>query len=317
MRPASAEDVEAARGRLPDLVVDRWRPGGNRRSFVALDGAQVVDHARGVDNDVHPGSRVLLAEVLDAHRGRGVATALLRAQVDVSHRPLRVKLRASDLAGRALARRLGGIAAQACPPWRYATTSALRAWAVQHRALVQAPTAHDAPELLDLEVRHYLDQHAGWSPAHEASLRETLAVDVHPGEGGFDPGHTTVLRVEGRIVAAALVWPHHPGPPVGGAEVSLICTHHGDPASRAGVEACLAGVVDRCDDDDVLLVDSHATEAVETAMMRDVPGPGDLPGDEWLAIVVLPAPGGLRAAAMPAGLLPDRARWIERDFITR
>lgn len=317
MRPASAEDVEAARDLLPDLLVDRWRPGGNRRSFVALAGAEVVGHARGVDNDVHPDSRVLVAEVLDAHRGRGVATALVQAQVDVSHRPLRVKLRASDVAGRALARRLGGIAVQACPPWRYAVTPALRAWAVQHRASVQVPSAHDAPELLDLEVRYYLDQHAGWSPAHETSLRETFAVDLHPGEGGFGPRRTTVLRVGGRIVAAALVWPHHPGPPVAGAEVSLICADHGDPASRAGMEACLAGVVDRCSDDDVLLVDSHATEAVETAMMRDVPGPGPFPGDGWLAIVALPAPGGLRPTAMPLGLLPDRARWIERDFITR
>lgn len=171
VRPASAGDVEAARGRLPDLLVDLWRPGGNRRSFVALDGAQVVGHARGVDNDVHPGSRVLVAEVLSAHRGRGVGTALVRAQVDVSHRPLRVKLRARDLAGRALARRLGGIAVQACPPWRYAITPALRTWAAQHRAVVQTPTAHDAPGLLDLEVGHYLDQHAGWSPAHHRAAR--------------------------------------------------------------------------------------------------------------------------------------------------
>lgn len=81
------------------------------------------------------------------------------------------------------------------------------------------------------------------------------------------------------------------------------------------MEACLAGVVDRCGDDDVLLVDSHVTEAVETAMMLDVPG--RFPGDGWTAIVALPVPGGLRPAAMPPGLLPDRARWIERDFTTR
>lgn len=310
--------VEAARDLLPDLLVDRWRPGDNRRSFVALEDGRVVGHARGVDNAVHLDSRVLVLEVLAHARRRGIGTALLAAQLAVSDRPLHVKLYASARAGRALARRFGGVAVQATPPWRYAITAALRAWAAQHGSGAETPTAADAPELLDLEVRHYLDQHAAWSPADEGALRDAFAADVHPGgDDGFDPQRSVVVRRGGEIVAAGLVWPHHPGPPVAGREVSLICLQHGDPGARIDLESCLAGVVDRCDDADVLLIDSHVTESVETAMLGELPGPEPFPGDEWMAIVAIPVPAGPQPLAMPIGLVPAEAGWIEEEFGNR
>lgn len=317
VRPTSPAHVEAAHDRLPDLLVDRWRPGDNRRSFVALVDGEVVGHARGVDNTIHPTSRVLTIEVLSAARGRGVGSALLAAQVAVSDRSLHVKLYASARAGRALARRFGGVAVQACPPWRYAVTAALRAWAARHRSAVEPPTEADAPELLDLEVRHYLDQHAAWSPADEGALRDAFGADVHPGDGGFDPQRSVVVRRGGEIVAAGLVWAPDPGPPMAGREVSLICTRHGDPTGRVDLESCLAGVVDRCEDTDVLLVDSHVTESVETAMLGELPGPVPFPGDEWMAIVAIPVPGGPAPVALASGLVPAEARWIEREFLPR
>ena len=318
MCPTSQGHLEAARDLLPDLLVDRWRPGDNRRSFVALVDGRVVGHVLGVDNSVHPDSRVLVLEVLAHARGRGVGTSLLAAQIAVSDRPLHVKLYASARAGRALARRVGGVAVQATPPWRYAINAALRAWAARRSSGAEKPTAADAPELLDLEVRHYLDQHARWSPAAEGALRAAFAADVHPGgDDGFDPQRSVVVRRGGDIVAAGLVWPQHSGPPVAGREVSLICLQHGDLRARVDLEACLAGVIDRCDDADVLLIDSHVTESVETAMLGDLPGPEPFPGDEWMAIVAIPVPGGPEPVAMPSGLVPAEARWIEQEFGSR
>ncbi|WP_154792809.1 hypothetical protein [Occultella kanbiaonis] len=65
VRPATTADVETSRGRFDDLLPDRWRGGNNRRSFVAVDpDGRVLGHCRGIDNDFHPASRVLVLEVL-------------------------------------------------------------------------------------------------------------------------------------------------------------------------------------------------------------------------------------------------------------
>lgn len=35
--PATSDDVSRGAATFPDLIEDRWREGGNRRSFVAVD----------------------------------------------------------------------------------------------------------------------------------------------------------------------------------------------------------------------------------------------------------------------------------------
>ncbi|WP_203567046.1 GNAT family N-acetyltransferase [Aestuariimicrobium ganziense] len=101
-----------------EVEPDRWRLGGNRRSFVAeLDG-QLVGHCRGIDNACHPGSRTLVLEVRTEWRNRGVGTALLKAQVEASTLPLRAKITGAMPEAWALARTFGAVVEQACPPWR-------------------------------------------------------------------------------------------------------------------------------------------------------------------------------------------------------
>ena len=73
------------------------------------------------------------------------------------------------------------------------------------------------------------------------------------------------------------------------------------------MEACLAAVIDRSADGDVLLIDSHATEELESAMMRDVPGPAPHPQDTWTAIVGIPVPGGPAPIPLSAELIPAAA----------
>lgn len=276
----------------------------------------MIGHVRGVDNRVHPDSRVFVVEVLPQYRRQGVGAALLAAQIQVSDRPLRMKISTSMVAERALARCFGGVAVQATPPWHYSITTQLRGWAERRVGEADVPTATDAPELLDLLAQHYLDQHRAWSPADEAALRAAFADDVDPGgSSGYDPDRSTILRRDGRIVAAGLVWPQAPDAPAAGDEVSLVCARHDDPAGRADMELCLAGVIQRCRDDAVLLIDSHVTEAVEAAMMQGVPGPVGGENDEWMVIVALPVPGGPKPIAMPSGLIPVDAQWIEEEFV--
>jgi len=314
VRPATEADVDSAREAMPDLLVDRWRPGGNRRSLVAMWNGRVVGHARGIDNEFHPRSRVLVIEVLPDYRRRGIGTALLAAQRAVSDKPLELKIYASMTGARGLARHFGAVAIQATPPWRYAITPALRAWAAGHLGSAGSVDPADNPRLLDLEIRHYLDQHASWAPADPAALRAEFAANYHQGSpSAYDPDLSTVLRRDGRIVAAALVWPYDSRS--GGHEVSLICQQHGSGIGRSDMEQCLAEVITRASDDAVLLIDSHVTQAVETAMLRDLPGPWPDDGDGWMSIVAIPVPGGPAPIAMPAGLLPPEARWIEDEFI--
>lgn len=339
-RPATAQDAEAASEGLPDLLPDRWRPGNNRRSFLVEAGGTVLGHCRGIDNDFHPASRSLVLETVpgfdDDLRCR-VEDALLGAQIAVSTVPLRMKVYASDAAGRALAARHRAVAIQACPPWRYRVGPELRQWAAAHRHADDAESGAlgagrggaaepdvpcpvrpaDVEELRDLEVAHYTAQHARWSPAAAPEvLRDELgeAYDGPAGTLGLDVERSVVLRRGGRLVAAGVVWPseeHVTGP---GAEVSLLSDPAEGPTARADKEACLAAVLDRCQDGDVLCLDSHLTERTEIAMMREVPGLDPAPGDGWMVILDVPVGRERRPWTLPAALVPDEASWI-REFI--
>lgn len=281
---------------------------------MALQDGRVVGHVRGNDNEFHPGSRVLVIEVLPDYRRHRVGSALLAAQRSVSKKPLELKIYASMTGARALARRFGAVAIQATPPWRYAITPALRTWAANHRGKAEPARPVDGPELLELEIRHYLDQHAAWSPADESALGREFAADYRPGSPtAYDSNLSSVLRRDGRVVAAALVWPYDAKR--AGTEVSLICEQHGSLTGRSEMEQCLADVITRCPDDAVPLIDSHVTETVETAMLRDLPGRWPDDGAGWMTIVAIPIPGGPVPIATPAGLLPPEPQWIEDEFI--
>ena len=160
--------------------------------------------------------------------------------------------------------------------------------------------------MLDLYVEHYTAQHARWSPAAApAELRAENAPDfVAGGEGSFDPDRSVVLERDGVIVGQALAWPPEPD---GGIEITLQSTPHEGRTARVDMEACLAAVIDRSADGDVLLIDSHVTEELESAMMRDVPGPAPHPEDTWTAIVGIPVPGGPAPIPLSAALIPAAA----------
>lgn len=311
-RPATAADTKAAS--LTDLLPDCWREGNNRRSLVAVDQVgRVLGHCRGIDNDFHPDSRTFVWEILEEeHLGDSswaeVADALLGAHVEVSTLPLRLKPSAEETELIEVCARHGGILVQFMPPWRYVVDVPLRAWAAEHRATTDGLAAEPAgeargEEILEVYVEHYTAQHARWSPAAEGPrLRAENAPDFVPGTAGsFDPARSTVLVRAGRIVAQALVWPPDED---GAVEVTLQSHPHEGPTARQDMEACLAGVVERSAEGNVLLIDSHLTEELESAMVRDLPGPPPHPGDTWTAIVGIPVPGGPDPLPLPRDLVP-------------
>lgn len=312
-RPATPAD--AAIAGFADLLPDHWREGNNRRSLVAVDRArQVLGHCRGIDNDFHPDSRTYVWEILDLeHLGdttwADVAAALLGAQAEVSSLPLRLKPTAEETELIELCARHGGVLVQLMPPWRYVADAPLQVWAAEHRSTSDGLVAEPAgetrgEEMLDVYVEHYTAQHARWSPAADGpQLRAENAPDFVPGAAGsFDPVRSTVLIRAGRIVAQALVWPPEED---GSAEVTLQSRPHEGPTARQDMEACLAAVVERSSDGDVLLIDSHVTEEPESAMMRDVPGPPPHPANTWTAIVGIPVPGGPDPLPLPRDLVPE------------
>ncbi|MBK0331318.1 hypothetical protein I8D64_07870 [Brachybacterium sp. MASK1Z-5] len=318
VRPATAEDVAAFSDALPDLIQDRWRPGGNRRSFVAVAptgaGERIVGHCRAVDNTVHPDSRVMLLEVAPDLRGQGVDDALLRAQVDASTAPPRMKIYEHQIDDQQLAARFGGIAVQVTPPWRYVVGPEMRAWAAQHgpvgSAEIGPALAEEPGDLLALEVDHYIDQHASWSPtAPRESLLAELGEDHDPRPPStWDRGRSRALRRDGRLLAAVLVWP---ADDEGGApEVSLLSRPYVGPSSRADKEACLAALIEASADGDELLIDSHLTMREEWAMMREVPGLAPSDGRDWMAITAIPVPGGPEPAPVPRELIPAETPWV-------
>lgn len=237
-----------------------------------------------------------------------------------------MKIYASDHFDRALAVRHGGVAVQVTPPWRYIVGPELRQWADVHRAsdpngpdgssdrpVPEPITDADREAVLDLEVDHYMAQHASWSPtASREVMRAELGEDHEPGsEGAYDSRRSVLLRGGGRVVAAALLWPGSNGAPADGSELSLLSRPYVGPHSRRDKESCLAAVIDASEDGDALLIDSHLTEDDETAMMRDLPGLVADDATDWMAIVAVPVPGGPTPAAFPRERVPARATWVE------
>lgn len=319
-RPATSADT--ADSSFDDLLPDRWREGDNCRSVVATDSSgRVLGHCRGIDNSFHPDSRSLVLEVAEEARGEHswaeIADALLEAQIEVSRLPLRLKPATHETELLELCARHGGVLVQLMPPWRYVVDEAMRTWAAAHRTTpdgLHATPIDDArrEEMLDLYVEHYTAQHARWSPAAApAELRAENAPDFAPGgDGSFDPDRSVVLLRDGAIAAQALAWPPEPD---GGIEISMESRPHEGPTAREDMEACVAAVIDRSADEDVLLIDSHVTETLESAMMRDVPGPPPHPEDTWTAIVGIPVPGGPTPIPLPAAQIPlDAAPPAER-----
>lgn len=317
-RPATTAD--AADPAFEDLLPDRWRGGDNRRSLVATDReGRLLGHCRGIDNVFHPSSRTLVLEVRDEAPWAEVASALLAAQVGVSTLPLHLKPTAREPELLSLCARHGGVLVQLMPPWRYVVDAALRDWASAHRRTSDGlqPGALDESrrgEMLDLYVEHYTAQHARWSPAAApAQLRAENAPDFAPGgTGSVIPERTAVLVREGRIAAQALAWPPEPG---GGTEITVQSRPHEGPTAREDMEACLAAVIARCADGEVLLIDSHVTEELESAMMHALPGPPPHPEDTWTAIVAIPVPGGPAPIPLPAVRVPaGAAALVERLY---
>lgn len=319
VRPATEADVDAGRVEFPGIAVDHWAEGSNRRCFVAATpGGDVLGSCRAVDNAAHPGSRVMALAVraeIDTADADDVRDALLRAQVEASTLPLRMKVYEYQSGDRALARRFGGVAIQATPPWRFAVDDVMRAWAAEHRAAVEPIGDADRPDVRELEVDHYIAQHASWSPAApRAVMLDYFAEDHEPGSPtAWDRKRSVLLRREGRVVAAALLWPGSNGAPGDGREVELLSRPYEGTRARADKEACLAAVIDGSVDGEVLLVDCHVTEALERDMMSAVPGRTRAATDTWMAIVSIPVPGAPRPVAVDSSLLPDEAAWI-RDL---
>lgn len=308
-RPARPGDASPG---LPDLLPDRWRDGGNRRSIVALDEDGVLGHCRGIDNVFHPDSRVLILETLPSlascQRGQ-VEDALVRAQIAVSDLPLRVKPAADEPDRISLCVRHGGVLVQLMPPWRYEVGPALRRWSDSRRPRDAAPgprtpSPEDALAMLDLHVAHYRHQHARWSPAAApAVLRAESAEDFRGGApGAFDPDRSVVLMRGGHPAAQALVWPAEVD---GAREVTLQHRPEAGSTARADLESCLAEVVRISRDGDVLLIDTHVTEDVEVEIARDLPSPPPERAGPWSAIVAIPVPGGPEPVTLPAGRIPS------------
>lgn len=327
-RPATAADT--ADPAFDDLLPDRWREGDNRRSLVATDAAgTLLGHCRGIDNVFHPDSRTLVLEIRPDAPWAEVADALLEAQIAVSTLPLHVKPSAHEPQLAALCARHGGVLIQLMPPWRYVVGPALREWAREHRTTADGLTAVDLTtaaastgaeegavreEMLDLYAEHYTAQHARWSPAAATEqLRAENAPDFAPdGEGSFAPARTTLLIRDGAVMAQALAWPPEPD---GGTEITVQSRPHEGPTAREDMEACLAEVIARSADGDVLLIDSHVSEELESAMMRDLPGPDPHPEDTWTAIVAIPVPGGPAPIPLPAGRIPADASALVKGLV--
>ena len=326
VRPATAADAAAHdAGATPwaesGVLADRWRTEGNRRSLVAVEGdgghEVLIGHCRGINNVFHPDSRVCVLEVRPDRRRRGIGRALLEAQRAVSDVPLHLKVGSGDAALRGLALAAGGTAIQAMPPWRRVVGPELRAWARERTGAVRAQmiTSADRTAVAALEADHYIAQHATWSPAAgwDTLLEEMAEGHQADSPSAYDPRRSVVVRREGVVTAAALVRPEENHHGQRGCEVTLLARPYDGAHARADKEACLAAVVERSADRDVLMIDSHLTERVESAMMSEVPGLDDDSG--WMAIIaVTPTPGRLRPGAEPIGLdprlLPADARWI-------
>lgn len=296
---------------LPDIRVDRWRDGCNRRVFVALDGDRVVGYSAGIDNEFHPDSRTLVLETLPEYRDTASAP-LVEAQLEVSLLPLRMKIYGDQAADQQLAAHFGGVAVQLAPPFGRIVTEELQGWAQSHQpkvGTIEPIKDSDLETLLELYVDDYIDQHASWSPAAERSvlLRE-FAPDFAPDASeSFDRERSVLLRRDGDIVAAGLLWPHDDE--FDGREVSFVARPYWGPDARADKEAVLGAVIASAATGDSLLIDSHLSMRDEFAMIADLPGAQH--DGHWMAIVAIPVPGmDHDIRPLPRALVPEAAECV-------
>lgn len=302
IRPTTAADVANSQGNFPKLLADHWRPVGNSRSFVAAKDDLVLGHCRAVDNTFHPQSRSFLLELANRETDTAIADALVSAQLETSNLPLHLKISASQVDEQKLAARHNGIVIQICPPWEYRINADMRRWATLHPSQAEPISENDLPDCLELWCQYYLKQHEKWTPAAElATLRTHFANDFVLAEG-IDP-RSVVLSRDGKIVAMAILWAADDEI----AELSLVALPYESSTARDDMEQCLAAVINALPDDELLGIDSHLTEQLESAMLADLPGKA---GGEWLAITAIPAPHGSVPRSFPSTNIPDNQMWL-------
>lgn len=339
IRPAEPEDVDRAHETFPDLLPDRWREGGNRRSFVAVElpgphqrpggtfsGPRIVGHCRGVDNAAHPGSRVLLFETVARLHGTGTERDLLRTLMATSPLPLHSKVERKDAALCGLLASLGSTLVQLMPPWRYQVDHDLKAWA--RSALDAAPedvtltlaTSLPAEDILALEVDHYIEQHEPWSPAApHADLRDYLAEDHDPASSTSWNRNCSwaVTTRNGKVKAAALVWGNvgtdrTPSRGNDAPEISHLSRPHASPEAWTNKLLAIASVIRSVPLGTELCIDSHLSMRREFAAIGTIPGV-DRSRGEWTAIVATSPEGAQTSKSLDPRLIPEAAAWT-REF---
>lgn len=339
IRPAEPRDVDRARDTFADLLPDRWREGGNRRSFVAVriyelpDGepkpssvAQIVGHARGIDNAVHPGSRTLVFETVPELHGTEAERDLLRALLATSPLPLHSKPEQKDTALRALLVSMDSVLVQLMPPWRYRVDADLKAWAQSRLdasdgdCLLVPAASQPQEQILALEVEHYIAQHKTWSPtAARADLFEQLADDHDPAsEATWDHDHSwAVTTPDGQLKAAALVWGAVKSAETASSgqsapEVSHLSYPYSSPQAWKNKLRAIAGVIRSVPVGTELCIDSHLSMRDEFAAIETIPGV-DSDDGEWCAIVATLPPGAEPLSTLDPTLIPPAAFWA-REF---
>lgn len=312
IRPARATDVKRAEDTFSDLLPDQWSGGGNRRSFVAVDEeGRVLGHCRGIDNQFHPDSRVLVFETVPEVHGTPLEFELLTQQRATSSLPLHWKLAEDDGHMRELLRDSGAAAVQLMPPWQRIVDSELRAWA--QAVTDTAPPANIGPwsivpaasvdptVLARMDAEHYVEQHRSWSPSAPA---DTLMAKFASHHGPDSPDrwnehYSRALCVGGDVVAAALVF----GDPSADSEpeVSLVSNPYSSETAWWAKSRLVAELVALMADGDRFAVDSHLTMTGEYETIAAIPGLAG--GDGWTAIMAIPVVDG------PAIIEMDRAKY--------
>ena len=233
---------------------------------------------------------------------QAVREALLLEQIRVAARPLWMKVYAHEAKDIDLAEKLGGVAIQLTPPWKYEVGDELRQWSAQHLGTTEIIADADRNAIRELEAIHYIAQHARWSRTASRERLLDYFADDHSATSPsvWDAGRSVCIKRNGCIVAAGLLWPGVSADTNEGREVSLLSQPYEGSCTRTDKEACLAAIIESAVGGEILLIDSHQTEALEREMMCDVPGRLQSATDTWMAIVAIPVPGTLAPAPIPA-----------------
>ena len=278
IHPTTPADVDACIDTLPAIIVDRWREGLNRRSYVAVDDSgAIVGTARGIDNTYHPKNRLMLFQALPGLVDPDLDEALVRAVLEDSALPVDMKIDSVDARLWEVARRCCGVVTNICPPCIYAVDEALRAWARTRVGSAEPITMHDLEESLALYAQCYWHQHIRWNtPADPPTLMELNREDFLP-EPIFELAHSFQIKRDDTMVAQSLLWLDELNWGVnagleGAHEVSYQALPYEGPTYRADLEAVLAATILSCPDGMNLAIDSHATETIESALTNDMPG---------------------------------------------